>query len=100
MEQLKESTILEKLSRAREQEKEAHKVTPRSTTYEVGDRVRINNTVKAPFGRRVNAQDQTAPVLSTKSIYTKLNGDQTRVFIQTDNGFKTWRLEKNLNKIQ
>ena len=87
--------MLEKLSQARKQEeRDAKKEKPRSAKYEVGDRVRINNAIKTPVGCSVNTRDRTATVL-----YTKLNKEQTKVFIQTDNGFKTWRLEKNLNNI-
>ena len=94
---VQEKVVLEKLSRAREQEKEAqNRNNARSgTTLEPGDRVRITNTVKVPFTRSVNARDKTATVR-----YTTTNNEQTKVFITTDNGFKTWRLEKNLSKIQ
>jgi hypothetical protein len=93
--QVQESKVLEKLFRARKQEREAQKECPRSAKYKVGDRVQINNTVKAPFGHSVNTRDRTATVL-----YTKSYRDQTRVFIQANNGFKTWRLEENLSEIQ
>jgi hypothetical protein len=93
---LQESVVLEKLSRARAKEKAQDRdKTPRDTTYEPGDRVRITNAVKVPFTRSVNAQDKTATVR-----YTKPHNEQIKVFITTDNGFKTWRLEKNITKIE
>ena len=94
---LQESVVLEKLSRARAKEKaqDRNDRAPRSTTYEPGDRVRIINTVKVPFTRSVNARDKTATVR-----YTKPHNEQIKVFITTDNGFKTWRLEKNITKIE
>mgnify|MGYP000373522218 CR=1 FL=1 len=95
---LQESVVLEKLSRARAKEKaqDRNDRAPRSTTYEPGDRVRIINTVKVPFTRSVNARDKTATVR-----YTHPQNEQLiKVFIITDNGFKTWRLEKNITKIE
>jgi hypothetical protein len=94
---VQESVVLEKLSRAREHEKEAqHRTgTPRNTTFVTGDRVRIINAVKVPFTRSANERDKTATVR-----YTKPHNAEIKVFITTDNGFKTWRLEKNLRKIQ
>jgi hypothetical protein len=94
---VQESAVLEKLSRAREHEKETqHRTgTPRNTTFAVGDQVRIINAVKVPFTRSVNERDKTATVR-----YTKPHNKEIKVFITTDNGFKTWRLEKNLRKIQ
>ena len=94
---IQEGVVLEKLSRVREQEKEEQyrNRNPRSTTYEAGDRVRITNTVKASFARSVSAQDRTATVR-----YTKTHNEEVKVFITTDNGFKTWRLEKNLSRIE
>ena len=88
---LQENSVLEKLSQARKQEKETQKKHTQATKYGVGDRVYIQNTVKKPVGRRVNMHDRKATVLHTKS-----EGNKTKVFIQTDNGDKTWRLEKNL----
>jgi putative ribosome biogenesis GTPase RsgA len=94
---VQENAVLEKLSRAREQEKaQTRNRTPRNTTYEPGDRVRITNTVKVPFTRSVNERDRTATVR-----YTHPQNEQLiKVFIITDNGFKTWRLEKNLRRIE
>jgi hypothetical protein len=94
---LQESVVLEKLSRARAKEKaqDRNDRAPRSTTYEPGDRVRIINTVKVPFTRSVNARDKTATVR-----YTRPHNAEIKVFITTDNGFKTWRLEKNITKIE
>ena len=94
---VQESAVLEKLSRAREHEKETqHRTgTPRNTTFATGDRVRITNAVKVPFTRSANERDKTATVR-----YTKPHNAEIKVFITTDNGFKTWRLEKNLRKIQ
>jgi len=92
---LRESDVLEKLSQARRQERETQKNTTQGTTYGVGDRVYIKNTVKKPIGRSVNANDRKATVL-----YTKTTADRNvKVFIRTDNGDKTWRLEKNLNPL-
>jgi hypothetical protein len=82
--------VLERLSQAMRQEREAQNTT-QGTEYRVGDRVYIKNTVKKPVGRSVNAQDSKATVL-----YTQSGGHQTKVFFRTDNGDKTWRLEKNL----
>jgi hypothetical protein len=42
----------------------------------------------------MNARDKTATVRHTKSHNKKV-----KVFITTDNGLKTWRLERNLSKI-
>jgi hypothetical protein len=94
---IQENAVLERLSRAREQEKKAQNRTgtPRNTTFVSGDRVRITNAVKVPFTRSVNERDKTATVR-----YTKPHNAETKVFITTDNGFKTWRLEKNLRKTQ
>jgi transcription antitermination factor NusG len=93
---VQENVVLEKLSRAREQEKEAQNRnrTPRNTTYKVGDRVRITNGVTVPFARNANERDRTATVR-----YTKPHNEHTKVYITTDNGFRTWRLEKNLRRI-
>jgi len=102
---VQESDVLERLSRAREREREVQDRTgtprnpigtPPNTTFATGDRVRIANSVKVPFTRSVNARDRTATVRYTKPH----NDDETKVFITTDNGFKTWRLEKNLRKLQ
>jgi hypothetical protein len=94
---VQENVVLEKLSRAREQEREAQNRnrTPQNTTYEVGDRVRITNAVSVPSNQSANARDRAATVR-----YTKTHNGQAKVFITTDNGFKTWRLEKNLSNIQ
>jgi hypothetical protein len=120
---IQEDAILEKLSRARKHEKEAESRigtkkhekeienrigttqkhekeaeyrtgTPRNTTFDCGDRVRITNEVRVPFTRSVNARDKTATVR-----YTKSRNEQVKVFITTDNGLKTWRLERNLRKL-
>ena len=88
---IQEDNVLEKLSQARKQEKETQKKHTQATKYDVGDRVYIQNTVKKPVGRRVNTHNRKAMVLHTKS-----KGNKTKVFIPTDNGDKTWRLEKNL----
>ena len=101
---VQENVVLEKLSRAREREREVQDRigtprntvgTPQNTTFATGDRVRIANAVKVPFTRSVNARDKTATVR-----YTKPYNDDIKVFITTDNGFKTWRLQKNLRKIE
>jgi hypothetical protein len=93
---VQESELFEKLSRARRQEREAQqKERTSSAKYAVGDRVRVTNNIKVPLGRSANTRDRTATVLYSKSVR-----DDTKVFIQTDNGFKTWRLEKNLSKIR
>jgi putative ribosome biogenesis GTPase RsgA len=87
---LQESSVLERLTQARRRESDVQR-----TGYVEGDRVRINNTIKAPFGRLANSRDRTATVL-----HTRTTNNQTKVFIRTDNGAKTWRLEKNLSRIQ
>ena len=95
---VQENVVLEKLSRAREQEKEASQNrigTQRNTTFGAGDRMRIVNAVKVPSTRSANKRDRTATVR-----YTREHNDDIKVFITTDNGFKTWRLEKNLRKLQ
>ena len=93
---VQENEVLEKLSRAREQEKaQTRNRTQGNTTYEPGDRVRITNTVKVPFTRSANARDRTATVR-----YTRPYNKQIKVFITTDNGFRTWRLEKILSRIE
>lgn len=94
---IQENVVLEKLSRAREREREAQNRnrTSRNTTYEVGDRVRITNAVSIPSNRSENARDRAATVR-----YTKTRNGQAKVFITTDNGFKTWRLENNLSNVQ
>ena len=93
---VQENEVLKKLSRAREQEKaQTRNRTQGNTTYEPADRVRITNAVKTPYTRSVNARDKTATVR-----YTRTHNEQIKVFITTDNGFRTWRLEKNLSKIE
>ena len=94
---LQESVVLEKLSRARAKEKaqDRNDRAPRSTTYEPGERLRIINTVKVPSTRSVHARVKTATVR-----YTMAHNAEIKVFITTDNGFKTWRLEKNITKIE
>ena len=91
---LQENSVLEKLSQARRQEKEAQERTPtRSTEYGAGDRVYIENAIKKPLRRNANKNDRKATVL-----HTKKSNNTLKVFIQTDDGDKTWRLEKNLRK--
>ena len=94
---VQENAVLEKLSRAREHEREAQNRngTPRNTTFASGDRVRITNAVKVPYTCSVNERDKTATVR-----YTKPHHEETKDLITTDNGLKTWRLEKHLRKIQ
>jgi hypothetical protein len=118
---VQENVVLEKLSRAREHEREAqhrfgtlrnttfvtdharehekeaqHRIgTVRNTTFTTRDQVRITNAVKVYFTRSVNARDKTATVR-----YTKPYKEETKIFITTDNGLKTWRLEKHLREIQ
>jgi lysyl-tRNA synthetase class I len=87
---IQEDTVLEKLSQARRQEKETQENT-QGAKYSVGDWVFIKNTVRKPVGRSVNTNDRKATVL-----YTTSDGNQTKVYIRTDNGTRTWRLEKNL----
>jgi hypothetical protein len=87
---LQESTVLERLTQARRRESNVQR-----TGYVEGNRVRINNTIKAPFGRLANSRDRTATV-----VHTRTSNNQTKVFIRTDNGDKTWQLEKNLSRIQ
>jgi hypothetical protein len=94
---VQENAVLEKLSRAREHGREAQNRngTTRNTTFASGDRVRITNAVRVPYTRSVNERDKTATVRYTKPLH-----GETKVLITTDNGLKTWRLEKNLRKIQ
>jgi hypothetical protein len=87
---LQESSVLERLTQARRRERNEQR-----TGYGEGNRVQINNAIKTPAGRVANARDRTATVL-----HTRTNNNQTKVFIQTDNGDRTWRLEKNLSRIQ
>jgi hypothetical protein len=88
---IQEDTVLEKLSQARRQERKTQEKNTQGTKYSVGDRVFIKNTIRKPVGRSVNTNDRKATVL-----HTTLDGNQTKVYIQTDNGTRTWRLEKNL----
>jgi hypothetical protein len=93
---IEESKVLEKIHQARAQEKRTHQGPndSESLAYEYGDRVRIQNAISKPFTRRANAGDRDSTVQ-----YTLTNNDLTKVFIRTDNGFNTWRLEKNLRRI-
>jgi hypothetical protein len=95
---IQEDRVIEKITQARAQERRTQGVNntseARTSAYEPGDRVRIQNNVTKPFTRRVNTGDRDSTVQ-----YTLTAKDQTKVFIRTDNGFDTWRLEKNLRKI-
>ena len=87
---VQESVVLEKLSRAREHEKEAgyRTETPRNTTFEVGDRVRITNAITVPLTRGRNERDRTATVR-----YTKPHNEETKVLspLTTDSKRGDWR---------
>jgi hypothetical protein len=93
---IREDKVLERIHQARAQERQTQEGSERyeTRTYEHGDRVRIQNAISKPFTRRANAGDRDSTVQ-----YTLTNNDQTKVFIRTDNGFNTWRLEKNLRRI-
>jgi hypothetical protein len=96
---IQEDRVIEKITQARAQEKQAQSGAnttseARTSTYEPGDRVRIQNNITKPFTRRANTGDRDSTVQ-----YTLTAKDSTKVFIRTDNGFNTWRLEKNLRKI-
>jgi hypothetical protein len=89
---IKENHILTELYLAREREQEGS--SDNGPWYKQGDRVRIINTVKVFFSRRTNAGDRESTVL-----YTQSKDGENKIFLITDNGFKTWRLEKNIQKI-
>jgi hypothetical protein len=95
---IQEDRVIEKITQARAQEKRAQGASTtskaRASAYEPGDRVRIQNSITKPFTRRANTGDRDSTVQ-----YTLTAKDSTKVFIRTDNGFNTWRLEKNLRKI-
>jgi carboxylesterase type B len=93
---IQESKVLDKIHQARAQEKQTHQGpnNNEAPAYEYGDRVRIQNAISKPFTRHANTGNQDSTVQ-----YTLTNNNITKVFIQTDNGFNTWRLEKNLRRI-
>jgi hypothetical protein len=95
---IQENKVLERIHQARAQEKRTHTTEGLGgnevPTYSYGDRVRIQNAISKPFTRRANAGDRESTVQ-----YTLTKNDSTKVFIRTDNGFNTWRLEKNLRRI-
>ena len=91
---LQEGRVLEKLCQARKREKEAQE-PKQSTRYEKGDRVCVNNAIRTPPGHDTNTGNRDSTVLHTKLTSNK----ETKVFIRTDNGYKTWRLAKTLDRL-
>jgi hypothetical protein len=83
---LKENHILTELYLARERDKEEQEgSSDNEPRYKKGNRVRIKNSVKTFFPRQTNAGDQESTVL-----YAQSKDGENRIFIKTDNGFKTW----------
>ena len=93
---IQEDGILEKIHQARAREKQVQGGDNDNTasTYIRGDRVRIQNAISKPFTRRANDGDRNSTFQ-----YTLMKDNAMKVFIHTDNGFNTWRLENNLHKI-
>ena len=94
---IQETEVLEQLCRARQVEKEdaeEHKDTA-TPKLKKGDLVTITNNITTPVGRNGNEGDRNSTVLHTKIQTNKA----IRIYIRTDNGFTTWRLEKNLRRI-
>jgi hypothetical protein len=95
---LQESEVLDRLYRARQLEKEEHEANTDETTpqLKMGDRVTITNRIRTPLGRRANVGDRNSTVLRTQ----RRNSDNEDIYhVKTDNGFNTWRLRKNLQRI-
>ena len=93
---IQETTVLNKLYQARTKEKGEQGESRNSAppAYKKGDRVQIRNKISKPFTRRANTGDRDSTVQ-----YSLTNDNVTKVFLKTDNGFETWRLEKNLERI-
>ena len=89
--QVEENRLLNRLQHLRTENTK----TGRDPAWVKGDRVRITNTVTAR-GDKANDGDRLATV--RKFVANYKNG-QTQVFVTTDNGLDTWRLEKNLRWI-
>lgn len=60
--------------------------------YSPGDRVRITNKFRKPFGwNNRTPWDENS---GRNAVVTSVSGN--KVYITTDNGIRTWRLSKNL----
>ena len=92
---IEENQVLTKLYQARIKEKgEQGGPQDCAPPYKQGDRVRIKNKIASVFPRRANTGDRDSTVL-----YTETRNGKLKIHIRTDNGFNTWRLEKNLLRI-
>ena len=72
--------------------------TAHQDIFETGDRVRITNRYKVSnqLQRTSKDGDRFATVTST---YKNKRGKIDKVYILTDNGFATWRLPENLQRL-
>ena len=81
---IRETEILRQLVAARAREND---IRDGSRSFRIGDHIEITNKVKSPIGRVATLGDK-------KGTVTKLT--ETRVYIRTVNGNKTWRAKHNV----
>ena len=93
---VQESKILDQLEEARSREtrraRQASIVTADPNPFKKGDQVKILNKIRLPKskqGRPATSDDRIA-------VVTDIKGDKVHFII--DNGTKTWRLHKNLQR--
>lgn len=67
---------------------------PGSAPFQIGDRVRITNKVRRPKDTPATWTIQNEKL----AIVREIDPNSDRVGLTTDNGTKTWRLEKYLAK--
>lgn len=92
-----EEALLRELQNAAEDSHVDQKSDGREETenkWKEGDRVRITNRIRHVDPNRANVHDRNATVLRAQCTTQGV-----KVYLKTDNGHETWRLEKHLRRL-
>src|SRR5210317_2248652 len=93
---VQEGAILQRIKDAREKQKRSAKQETEQgiAGWRVGDKARIKNRISHVTGRAATIKDRNCTVVGVE-----VENDRVKVHIRTENGYRTWRLDKNLLRL-